>query len=292
MVLPYEHYVTDLIIKHHHIEDGHMGQESVLASLRERFWILKGRFAVRRVLRTCVDCQKRKKPASEKFMADLPKDRITAHEPPFTSVGVDYFGQLEMKQRRSRVKIYGCIFTCLNVRAIHIEVAHSLNTDSMINSLRRFISVRGCPKEIRSNYETNFTKADKELKANIKGWNHQKIGRFYAQKGIEWIFNPPGGSHMGGAWERSARQILRALLKEQIVCDEVLSAVMAEATNILNSRPLTRNNNDSSDEEPLTPNHLLQLRPCSSLPHRVSDKDDQYSQRQSRPIPVQLVLEI
>ena len=74
---------------------------------------------------------------------------------------------------------------------------------------------------------------------------------------------------MGGPWERmirSVRQILKALLKEQGVCDEVLSTVLTEATNILNSRPLTRNSDDPMDEEPLTPNHLLQLRPCASLP--------------------------
>ena len=90
---------------------------------------------------------------------------------------------------------------------------------------------------------------------------------------------------MGGAWERmisSVRQILKALLKEQIVCDELLSTVIAEATNILNSRPLTRNSDDPKDEEPLAPNHLLQLRPCSSLPPGLFDKDDQSSQRQWR----------
>jgi hypothetical protein len=103
IILPYKHHITDLIIKHH-VKAGHMGQESVLASLRERFWILKGRSAVRQVIRRCIDCQKRKKPPSEQFMADLPEDRIKAYEPPFTFVGVHYFGPLEVKQGRSRVK--------------------------------------------------------------------------------------------------------------------------------------------------------------------------------------------
>ena len=65
---------------------------------------------------------------------------------------------------------------------------------------------------------------------------------------------------MGGAWEqmtRSRRQILKAILKEQLVSDEVLSTVMAKAMNILNSRPLTQNSDSTLDEQPLTPNHLL-----------------------------------
>jgi len=115
------------------------------------------------------------------------------------------------------------------------------------------------------------------LKEAIEEWNQQRIDGFCAQKGIQWIFNPPGASHMGGARERmirSVRQILKALLKEQVGCDEVFHTVLTEATNILSSRPLTRNSDDPMDEKPLTPNHLLQLRPCSSLPLGIFDKED------------------
>ena len=96
----------------------------------------------------------------EQLMADLPKERITPDKPPFTAVGVDYFGLLEVKQGRSRVKRYECIFTCLVLHAVHIEIAHSFDTDSMINALRRFISVRGRPEIIRSNCGMNFTSAE------------------------------------------------------------------------------------------------------------------------------------
>ena len=84
---------------------------------------------------------------------------------------------------------------------MHIEIAHSLDTDSMINALRRFISIHGYPEEIRSNQGSNFTKAGKELKEAIEEWNQHKISSFCRQKKIEWIFNPTSVSHMGGAWE-------------------------------------------------------------------------------------------
>ena len=207
-----------------------------------QFWIVKGRFAVRRVLKDALIAKKRKAPTGEKFMAKLPEDRITSHKPPFTYVSVDFFGPIEVKQGRSRVKRYVCLFTCLTVCAIHIEVAHTLNTDSMINALRRFTCLRGYPEAIRSDCGTNLTRADKELKGAIEEWNQQRIDGFCAQRGLQWIFKPPGASHMGGAWERmirSVRQILKVLLKEQVVCDEMLHTVLTEATNILNSRPLT-----------------------------------------------------
>ena len=278
IILPYKHHVTDLIIKQCHENLGHMRQESVLSSLREAVWIVKGGSAVRRVLGRCVTCQRQRSACpGNQFMADLPEARLAPEKPPFTYVGVDYFGPLEVKQGRSRVKRYGCLFTCLTTRAVHIEIPHSLDTDSMINALRRFISVRGYPEQIRSDQGSNFIKADKELREAIEEWNQHKINNFCRQKQIEWIFNPPSASHMGGAWERmirSVRQILKAILKEQLVSDEVLSTVMSEAVNILNSRPLTRNSDSALDEQPLTPNHLLHLRPCPDLPPGIFDKDD------------------
>ena len=120
-------------------------------------------------------------------MVDLPCDRVTPNKPPFSSVGIDYFGPFEMKQRRSRVKRYGCLFTCLAMQTVHIEVAHTLNTDSMINALRWFIIIRGYPERIWSDCRTNFTSAEKELKIFITdAWNQKKLHRFCSQRRIEW----------------------------------------------------------------------------------------------------------
>jgi hypothetical protein len=89
------------------------------------------------------------------------------------------------------------------------------------------------------------------------------------QRGIEWHFNPPHSSHMGGVWERlirSVRTILSALIKQQILRDEALLTVIAEVEKILNDRPITQSNTDCHDPEPLTPNKLLLLRDNSCLP--------------------------
>ena len=162
-----------------------MGQESVLSSLRETVWIVKWRSAVWRVLRRCMACQRQRNACpGNQFMADLQEVKLVPEKPPFTYVGLDYFGPLQVKQGRSRVERYGCLFTCLTTRAVHIEIAYSLDTDSMINALRRFISVRGYPEQIRSDQGSNFTKTDKELKAAIQEWNENKIGNFCRQKRI------------------------------------------------------------------------------------------------------------
>ena len=120
-----------------------------------------------------------------------------------TYVGADYFGPVQVKQRRSTVKRCkdGCIFTCFSKRAVHIEVAHSLDTDSMLSALRRFISIRGYPDQITSDRGTNFVSADKELTKGMQQWDEDKIHVFCLQRKIQCMFNPSSSSHKGGVWE-------------------------------------------------------------------------------------------
>ena len=96
-------------------------------------------------------------------MANLLVECLEANLPPFTNVGMDYFGPLMVKRGRAEVKRYGVIFTCLVSRAVHLEVASSLDTDSAINAIRRFTARRGPVKHMRSDNGTNLVGAEKEL---------------------------------------------------------------------------------------------------------------------------------
>lgn len=89
-------------------------------------------------------------------MGDLPLERLEPDLPPFTTVGVDYLGPFETKRGRTTLKRYGVLFTCMSSRAVHIEVANSLDTNSCLNSLRRFTCRRGQVKHIRSDNGTNL----------------------------------------------------------------------------------------------------------------------------------------
>lgn len=135
-------------------------------------------------------------------MADLPLERILPDKPPFTDVGVDYFGPVVIKRGRSLVKRYGVIFTCMASRAVHLEVAFTLDTDSCIHALRRFICRQGHISSLRSDNGTNFIRAERELREALDGLNQNNIQNAMLQQGIRWNFNPPAGSHHGGVWER------------------------------------------------------------------------------------------
>ena len=66
-------------------------------------------------------------------MADLPSNRVKPDDPPFTRTGMEYFGPFNIKHGRSTRKRYGVLFTCMNSRAVHIEIADSIDTSSCIN---------------------------------------------------------------------------------------------------------------------------------------------------------------
>ena len=101
---------------------------------------------VRQFISKCVTCRHLMGSQGEQKMADLPKSRIEP-APPFTYCGVDVFGPWHVQQGRTVVKRYGALFTCLASRAVHIEVADSVEKDSFIDALRRFICRRGSARE-------------------------------------------------------------------------------------------------------------------------------------------------
>ncbi len=210
VILPARHHVATLIVRECHAVSGHMGQEYVLAALRQRFWIVCGRREVKRVIKDCMICKRRRATKCEQMMADLPSTRVAGSYPPFTHVGVDYFGPFEVNMARSTVKRYGCLFTRMACRVIHIEVAHSLDTNAFINALQRFIARRGKPVSITSDNDTNFIGANRELREAITSWNQSNIDTFLNQREIQWHFNPPHASHMGGVWERLIRTIRKS----------------------------------------------------------------------------------
>ncbi|XP_078495676.1 uncharacterized protein LOC144751211 [Ciona intestinalis] len=280
IILPSRHAVTSLVIHFYHDIVGHSGPQHVLSAVRERFWIVRGLSSVRYYLKSCRSCRFWKAKVGEQVMAPLPSCRSTPGNPVFTHSGVDYMGPLMVKIGRSHVKRYVCVFTCLASRAIHLEVAHSLDTMAFIHALRRFLCRRGfAVKHMYSDNGLNFVGAEKELRTNIQNWNVRQIDQSLSQRGIQWHFNPPHASHQGGVWERmirSVRKILRQLSWERTMDDDSLQTYMAEIEYILNSRPLTAVSDDPRDLNALTPNSILTGVIASSYSPGVFMKGDGY----------------
>ena len=83
---------------------------------------------------------------------------VTSWKPPFSFVGVDCFGPFSVKRGRSQVKRYSVLHTCLVTRAVHIEVAYSMDTDSFINSISHGEELRSWCDQIMARTTSVATK--------------------------------------------------------------------------------------------------------------------------------------
>ena len=161
-LLPSTHWISLLITRHKH-QFGHPGVVTTTAKIRQQYWILKGNKLSKSVKSRCVICREMAHKTEEQLMADLPDLRLAPHTPPFYYTSCDYFGPYNVKiGRNKQMKHYGVIFTCLNTRAVHLELAMDLSTMEFMQVLRRFFSIRGHPALMMSDNGTQMVGAERE----------------------------------------------------------------------------------------------------------------------------------
>ncbi|XP_055527943.1 uncharacterized protein LOC129720484 [Wyeomyia smithii] len=190
------------------------------------------RAVVRQVAAACQWCIVKKATPKVPRMAPLPVVRLSSFTRPFTYTGIDLFGPLLVKVGRSVAKRWICLFTCLTIRAVHVEVVPTLTTSSCVKSIRQFVCRRGSPAEIYSDNGTNFQGAERLLREQLTNIQNE-LAETFTNSHTKWVFIPPAAPHMGGAWERMVRSIKSAMQiaynNNQKLDDEGLQTMVIEA---------------------------------------------------------------
>ena len=133
-ILPKTGHVTEIIIRHYHHKYRHEGRGIATNEIKASgYRIVGATSAVSFAICTCVTCCTLRGKLQEQRMAELPHDRLET-VPPFTNCVVDYFGPFVIREGRKDLKRYGVLFTCMASRAVHVEVATTLETDSFSNA--------------------------------------------------------------------------------------------------------------------------------------------------------------
>ena len=227
--------------------------------IQKKYWILGLQNALRAVKHNCVKCRQFGDSIPPQ-MSNLPIDRVTHSVKPFTHTGKNYFGPFDIKLFRRTVKKRVSLFTCLSVRAVHLELVDSLDTATCLDAVDRFIAKRGEPESIISDNGANFLRAANEFKAAFTDLKKDEITAKLVERKFEWIFNPPGAPHFGGVWEilvRSCKKAMYNILGNTSLKEDTLRTVLCIDEQLLNNRPLTAVSSDASDLQPLTPNYFL-----------------------------------
>lgn len=275
VLLPRDHPLTELLVLKAHARVLHNGIRETLTEVRARYWILKGRSLVKRVLRKCLVCKRFEgRPYSAPIPPPLPDFRVRM-DAPFASTGVDFAGPLyvKVKGNSKSTKVWICLYTCCTVRAVHLDLVPDLTSSSFLRSLKRFAARRGLPRRIISDNGKTFKAAAKTIQAVT---NSREVQEHLAGLGVEWKFNVERAPWWGGIFERMVRSTKRCLKKiigrAKLTYDELLTSLI-EVEMVINSRPLTYVSPDDL-QEPLTPAHFLTGRRILSLPDGIGCGDD------------------
>ena len=260
-LLPRYEYFTRLVIQEIHERLIHAGISHTLASLRQEYWLPQGRVEVRACVNRCLVCRRHEGPSfALPKMPPWPKQRVS-ESLPFQFTGLDYLGPVFVKEDKVITKMWICLFTCLAVRAVHLEWVRSLSAEHFLLCLRRFMARRGRPEMIISDNATQF-----KLVKNVidKQWKEltldEEVVSYLSNNGIRWQFTTALAPWQGGFFERLVGLVKRCLRKgigvKRLTLDQFV-VILAEVEAVVNTRPLTYVYDDFNSGFTLTPAHFL-----------------------------------
>ena len=112
----------------------------------------------------CVTCRKLKKKTLEQLIGQILGLRPTEGCPVFTLTAIDMFGTVHVRlNRRTLKEAHVIIFTCMTIRAVHLELVTGKSASTFLMSFRRFASLRGHPSTCWSDRGSNFVGAQEYL---------------------------------------------------------------------------------------------------------------------------------
>ena len=276
VILPSGCPIIEKFILNLHVNLGHASANYLLSVMREHFKILKSKREIKRIINTCLTKRCTKAQPLGQQMGPLPTQRMDQLEC-FAHCSTDLFGPMYVKHtckwekcvHPKETKVWGCIFTCLQSRAIHLEIVDNLSAEEFILALRRFISRVGIPKTLFSDNGTNFVAASKELIRMFKAINWNQVKEECIQKGIDWTFAVEGAPFTNGISERMIQTVkkhLRIIIGSAGLSRKHLEIILKETELIVNNRPLCVVSPDEDDLNPITPFQLMMGKTANFLP--------------------------
>ncbi|XP_033229487.1 uncharacterized protein LOC117181027 [Belonocnema kinseyi] len=266
LILPPESILTTLIIRDCHLRCLYGGVQLTLGTLRQSYWILRGRNLVISLIHLSIPCVRNRGNTQQQLISDLSSIRVTPPERVFMNTGVDYAGPINVRTSKGRGhhshKAWICFFVCCASCSVHLELVSDYTAEAFIAAYIRFISRRGLCRTLSSDEGTNFAGADRQLQEMFSEASAEfaSVATYLASYGTQWRFNPPAAPYFRGLWEaavKSTKFHLRRVIGDSTLTFEEMTTLLTQIEACLNSRPLRAQSDDPTDISALTPGHFL-----------------------------------
>lgn len=251
---------TDLIIEDTHKRCQHLGVSSTLNALRNSgFWLPRPRPQIKKVLKACMPCIKMNAlPYRYPKPTDFVGDKVNFIRS-FENTGVDFTGHFFVKLSNSFVKLYLIIFTCLSIRAVHLEIVPDMTTKSSLSAFVRFSNRFGFPKCLYSDNAPSFIQAAKILNESS---SNDGLSDYLVNNNIKHIRVPLYSPWAASSWERLIR-VVKSCLHKSIGRSKIeyfsFLTIISDVQEEINSRPLTYRDTNDPLQEIITPNSFLKI---------------------------------
>ena len=263
-----------------HEEDHSRSVDITVAKVRRRFWVPKLKTMVKNIRNQCMRCRLRDRELETQEMGTLPEDRFIP-APPFYNTSLDFFGPFWIKdtvKRRVKRKVFGVLYSSSTEHSVYLDLAEGYDTDSYFLVQRRFVSIRGYPKRMRSDLGSQLVCANKEMKEILNNLNWRKIGNSGRDWGMDWEFSKSADA----PWENGLSEALVKLVKKNLsllvghhfLTFSELQTILFEIANLLNERPIGIHPTDPEEGTYLCPNDLLLGRASCRVPPGTMDVSD------------------
>ena len=260
VVLSPKHPLTRLILRNLH-EIDHRGVSHTVARSRIFYWIPQASKLLKKIKSQCFKCRLMDAKAMNQLMSKLPAFRQKC-SPVWHYSMIDLFGPISVRdfvnQRTSR-KTWGVLITCLTTRVCFAYLAESYSTDHLLAVLRRHEARNGCPAEYFADLGTQIVGADRVMTEAVESLNKTAIEKFASSNETKFSFGTAHFPEGQGAVERLVKEIkkcLKVLINNNTLSFAELDTALAEASYLVNCRPLQLNPT-AGDDSFICPNDLL-----------------------------------
>ena len=230
-----------LLLEREYHDNLHEGTEYVRNMFQREYRIIWLRNKLRKVNSRCITCRHRNANPINEAMAELPRDWLDEHVFQFTHTRLYYFGLIKVKFLGRILKRWCCLFTRLTTRAVHIEVAQSLDI-----KLSKYHLQRQGHKLHWSSQQTECILGEWE-KAKLES-NWEKFCGNSTLSPIWW--------NLGRIFQ-CFKKVTIAILNKRSVTNKLLSTTMCLVEQTLNARSLTAVSDDPEEMTALTPKYFL-----------------------------------